>query len=43
MKYGEKAVKEAVLEVWNNPNPERDYEINISFPEFVPVSAFRIS
>jgi len=34
MKYGEKAVKEAVLEVWNNPNPERDYEINISFPEF---------
>jgi len=34
MKYGEKAVKEAVLEVWNNPNPGRDYEINISFPEF---------
>lgn len=34
MKYGEKAIKKAVLEVWNNPNPERDYEINISFPEF---------
>jgi 7-cyano-7-deazaguanine reductase len=34
MKYGEKAISKAVLEVWNNPNPERDYEINISFPEF---------
>jgi 7-cyano-7-deazaguanine reductase len=34
MKYGEKAVKEAKLEIWPNPNPERDYEIAISFPEF---------
>ncbi|MEW6213621.1 MAG: preQ(1) synthase [Nitrospirota bacterium] len=34
MKYGEKAIKKAVLEVWENPHPERDYEINISFPEF---------
>jgi len=34
VKYGEKAIKEAVLEVWNNPNPERDYEVCISFPEF---------
>lgn len=34
MKYGEKAIKEAKLEVWDNPNPERDYEINITFPEF---------
>jgi 7-cyano-7-deazaguanine reductase len=34
MKYGEKAIRKAVLEVWDNPNPERDYEINISFPEF---------
>lgn len=34
MRYGEKAIKEAKLEVWDNPNPERDYEINISFPEF---------
>jgi 7-cyano-7-deazaguanine reductase len=34
MKYGEKAIRKAVLEVWNNPNSERDYEINISFPEF---------
>ncbi len=34
MKYGEKIIKKAVLEIWNNPHPERDYEINISFPEF---------
>lgn len=34
MKYGEKAIKIARLEIWKNPHPERDYEINISFPEF---------
>ena len=34
MKYGEKAIKKAVLETWANPHPGRDYEINISFPEF---------
>ncbi len=34
MKYGEKIIKKTVLEIWNNPHPERDYEINISFPEF---------
>lgn len=34
MRYGEKAIKEAALEIWENPNPERDYEIAISFPEF---------
>jgi 7-cyano-7-deazaguanine reductase len=34
MKYGEKAIKIAKLELWDNPNPERDYEINILFPEF---------
>lgn len=34
MKYGEKAIKKAVLEAWRNPNKERDYEIHISFPEF---------
>lgn len=34
MKYGEKAIKNARLEIWDNPHPERDYEINISFPEF---------
>jgi 7-cyano-7-deazaguanine reductase len=34
MKYGEKAIQQAALEIWPNPNPERDYEIAISFPEF---------
>jgi len=34
MKYGEKAIKSVRLEIWENPHPERDYEINISFPEF---------
>jgi 7-cyano-7-deazaguanine reductase len=34
MKYGEKAIKKAKLEIWGNPNPERDYEINITFSEF---------
>lgn len=37
MKYGEKEIKEAEkkpLEVWDNPNPDRDYEISLSFPEF---------
>jgi 7-cyano-7-deazaguanine reductase len=34
MKYGGKEIKRASLETWENPYPERDYEINISFPEF---------
>lgn len=34
VKYGEKAIKKMRLEIWENPYPERDYEINISFPEF---------
>lgn len=34
MKYGERAIRKAALEVWENPNPGRDYEINVSFPEF---------
>ena len=34
MKYGEKAIKEASLEIWENPSVERDYEIAITFPEF---------
>jgi 7-cyano-7-deazaguanine reductase len=34
MKYGEKAIRKAALEVWKNPSPGRDYEINVSFPEF---------
>lgn len=34
MKYGEKTIAKAVLETWENPNPERNYEINIGFAEF---------
>lgn len=34
MKYGTKAIKEAKLELWPNPSPDRDYSIYISYPEF---------
>jgi len=34
MLYGEKAIQEARLEAWDNPYPQRDYRIEISFPEF---------
>ena len=34
MKHGEKAIKKAKLEIWNNPTPDRDYTIDISYPEF---------
>lgn len=34
MKYGEQAIAEALLEPWPNPSPERDYTIEITFPEF---------
>lgn len=34
MKYGEKAIAEAKLELWDNPYPNRDYRIEIVFPEF---------
>ena len=34
MKYGTKAIKQALLELWPNPNPDRDYTIDISYPEF---------
>ena len=33
-KYGERAIKDIKLEAWDNPYPERDYKIEISFPEF---------
>jgi len=33
-KYGTKAIEEAHLERWPNPYPDRDYTIEISFPEF---------
>jgi len=34
MLYGEKEISNAAVEVWDNPYPERDYEINITFSEF---------
>ncbi|ACD66473.1 MAG TPA: NADPH-dependent 7-cyano-7-deazaguanine reductase QueF [Sulfurihydrogenibium sp.] len=34
MKYGEKEILEAKLEPWPNPYPERNYTIDITFPEF---------
>ena len=34
MRYGEKEIKMAMIEVWDNPSPGRDYEIEINFPEF---------
>lgn len=34
MKYGAKAIKQAKLELWPNPSPDRDYVIDISYPEF---------
>lgn len=34
MRYGERKIKQAKIEVWENPSPDRDYEIDISFPEF---------
>ena len=34
LKYGEKEIAEAKLEVWPNPAPENDYTIEITFPEF---------
>lgn len=37
IKYGAKAVRETRLIAWPNPNPERDYEIDITFPEFTCV------
>ena len=33
-KYGEKTVSKAKLEKWPNPSPDRDYNIEINFPEF---------
>lgn len=34
MKYGEKEIKRAMIEVWDNPSQARDYEVEINFPEF---------
>lgn len=32
--YGEKEIADIRLEAWENPEPERDYTVEISFPEF---------
>ena len=34
LRYGEKEIAEAKLELWPNPNPERNYTVEISFSEF---------
>jgi 7-cyano-7-deazaguanine reductase len=34
MKYGEKAISKAKMKRWPNPNPEKDYAIDIDFSEF---------
>jgi 7-cyano-7-deazaguanine reductase len=34
MKYGEKEIESTTIEVWDNPSPVRDYEIEINFTEF---------
>jgi 7-cyano-7-deazaguanine reductase len=34
LRYGEKAIRKAKLQTWDNPSAERDYEITVSFPEF---------
>ena len=34
MKYGEKAITENRLDPWENPFQDRDYTIELSFPEF---------
>lgn len=34
MRYGEKSIDEALIEVWPNPSPDRDYEVDITFVEF---------
>ncbi len=34
MRYGEKEIANARLEPWPNPSKDRDYTIEITFPEF---------
>jgi 7-cyano-7-deazaguanine reductase len=34
LRYGERAIKKAKIETWENPHKQRDYEINISYQEF---------
>ena len=34
LKYGEQEILQAKLEPWENPYPDRNYTIDITFPEF---------
>jgi 7-cyano-7-deazaguanine reductase len=34
MNYGKKTIKKVRLDIWENPYPGQDYEIDINFPEF---------
>lgn len=36
-KYGTRAIEEARLEAWENPSMERDYTVEITYPEFTCV------
>jgi len=36
-RYGTQAITESRLETWPNPSPERDYTLDIAFPEFTCV------
>jgi len=33
-RYGEREIEAAGLEAWPNPEPEREYTVEISYPEF---------
>ncbi len=37
MRHGTKLIKESELISWDNPCPDRDYDVNITFPEFTCV------
>ena len=37
-KYGEKKIDEAKLEKWDNPSSDRDYNVDITLPEFTCLS-----
>jgi len=34
LRYGERSIRKARIETWDNPHIEKGYEIDISFPEF---------
>ncbi len=33
-RYGEQAIEENKLEAWDNPQPDRDYTVTLTYPEF---------